>query len=116
MSGELRIGSPIPKYLHKLFSVFEQRRYLVGHIFYSANRSNWHLLYFDQRDISRRKNHWEAGSHIHVVNWLCVRSSAEEVWTEFNNGNPSLKGGFHIRWQGRRSEGPFGPRGGQGPN
>ena len=51
MSGELRIGSPIPKYLHKLFSVFEQRRYLVGHIFYSANRSNWH------RTILRSEGH-----------------------------------------------------------
>lgn len=49
---DLSVGRKIPKHLRRLVAIFGERRYLVGHIFYNDDHSNWHLLYFDQRDIA----------------------------------------------------------------
>jgi len=70
-----KVGEPVPraaqKSLTKTMQIFEQRRYLVGHLFYTPTLANWHLFYFDQRDTEqRRANHWKGGSHLHLTNWL----------------------------------------------
>ncbi|SED60238.1 hypothetical protein SAMN05444161_3564 [Rhizobiales bacterium GAS191] len=96
LTDDLKVGDTIPDYLRRMTRIFDERRYLVGHIFYSADLSNWHLLYFDQRDLSTRNNHWAGGSHVHVVNWLTVRRDAKVVWEEFNAGKPHMSG-LHVR-------------------
>ena len=103
---DLNVSSPVPKYLRKIMSIFDERRYLVGHLFYTPDQGNWHMLYFDQRDTSPRRNHWGGGSHIHVFNYLCTQDGLEKVWRDFNDGNPTTKG-LHIRWADRERE-PFG--------
>jgi hypothetical protein len=110
MSAEMNVGDRIPKSMLKLTRIFDQRRYLVGHIFYTPDHSNWHFIYFDQRDIAKRSNHWEAGSHIHVINWLTNSTGAQAVWGEFNSGNPQVRNSFHIRWADdiERHSGPYG--------
>jgi hypothetical protein len=88
----------VPKALRKIMIQFDERRLLVGHVFYNDDLSRWHLLYFDQRDTSPHRNHWTAGSHLHLINWLLwPGKDANEAWHEFHGGNPSLGGALHIR-------------------
>jgi hypothetical protein len=109
LSSDLKSGSIIPPYLRKLTRIFSERRYLVGHLFYTIDLTNWHLLYFDQRDTAQRSNHWKEGSHIHLINCLCVQTDVQTVWDEFNSGNPQIRGSIHIRWADNIERGPFGP-------
>jgi hypothetical protein len=85
-------GEPAPraaqKSLTKTAQIFEQRRYLVGHLFYTPTLTNWHLFYFDQRDTEqRRPNHWQGGSHLHLVNCLWPKHDCQTTWSYFNSGN-----------------------------
>jgi hypothetical protein len=95
---ELSVGQPIPKYLQKMMRIFDERRLLVGHVFFTDDLSRWHLIYFDQRDTSERGNHWKEGAHIHVLNWLLRPGQrADAVWDEFHHGNPNMRGSLHVR-------------------
>ncbi|HWX02495.1 hypothetical protein [Collimonas sp.] len=86
-----------PDNIKSLFpQILKQRRYLVGHIFYLQDHSNWHFFYFDQRDLDHKNNHFKNGPHIHLVNHLWPQHSAESIWQQFNDGNPVMKGAFHI--------------------
>lgn len=87
------------KTANKISAIFDDRRLLSGHIFFTPDQSQWHLFYFDQRDFSERKNHWQGGSHIHLINHLWPARTAQEVWNEFCNGNPEMKGALHIRFK-----------------
>src|SRR5262245_1510966 len=60
-----------------------ERRYLVGHIFFTPDLSKWHFFYFDQRDLQEREpNHWQGGSHIHFINWLWPQHDAQSLWSK----------------------------------
>lgn len=87
------------KEMRKISQLFLDRRYLVGHIFYTSDLKFWQFFYFDQRDIEQRSNHWEHGSHIHLLNHLWPNLDAETLWNSFNSGNPKLSGALHIRFQ-----------------
>jgi hypothetical protein len=66
--GPLQPGAQ--KAVRKLGQIFKERRYLVGHIFYLPDLSQWHFFQFDQRDLEdERGNHWKEGAHIHFLNW-----------------------------------------------
>lgn len=88
--------------------MLDERRLVNGHMFFTPDQSNWHFFYFDQRDIDRYNNHWIHGPHVHYLNYLWPRRTAESVWTEFVSGNPSMKGALHIRYRDEpeRSEFP----------
>jgi hypothetical protein len=86
------------KTVNKVEALFEERRLLSGHIFFTADLARWHLFYFDQRDFSEHKNHWKGGAHIHLINHLWPGRSAQEVWTQFCTGNPNMRGAFHVRF------------------
>jgi hypothetical protein len=88
----------ISKVARKIRQMHEVRRYLVGHIFHTDDLSRWHLSYFDQRDVSARKNHWEAGSHIHLINYLWPNWNAQSIWDHFTSGNVAMSNAFHIRY------------------
>lgn len=91
------------KFANKVSAIFDERRLLSGHLFFSDDLSNWHLLYFDQRDMSRSENHWDGGAHIHLINHLWPQRTAQDVWDEFCTGNPRMKGALHIRFHDERS-------------
>jgi hypothetical protein len=78
--------------------ILAKRRYLVGHIFFTEDRRNWHFMYFDQRDLSKSRNHWAAGPHLHLINYLWPNWTAEKIWTEFNKENPAMSNAVHIRF------------------
>ena len=84
--------------MRKISSIFDERRLLSGHLLFNADSSNWHLLYFDQRDMARQNNHWEAGSHIHLINHLWPKWTAQTIWDEFRTGNPMMKGALHLKY------------------
>lgn len=86
------------KAMNKLRQIFEVRRYFVGHLFYSYDHLNWHLLYFDQRDIDSDKNHWEHGSHIHLINYLWPNHSLKTIFDTIKSDKPNLSNSLHIRF------------------
>ena len=79
------------KFTKKITQIFKDRKYLVGHLFYSPDLNNWHFFYFNQRDISKNKNHWQCGSHIHLMNHLFHNCTAESMWNDFLNGKKMRK-------------------------
>ncbi|MGG1944683.1 hypothetical protein AB1286_07730 [Trinickia sp. NRRL B-1857] len=93
------------KAMRKWYQLLEERRYLVGHIFYWPDHSKWLFFYFDNRDVWQYKNHFKGGPHMHLINHLWPDRTAESVWKEFRDGNPDMKGAEHIRFD-RPYEGP----------
>ena len=83
----------------KITAIFAERRLPSGHIFFTPDQSNWHLFYFDQRDFADRNNHWEGGSHIHLINHLWPEHTAQSVWERFRTGNPQMGGALHIKFK-----------------
>ena len=90
-------GKPLT-FFNKVQQIFRDRRYLVGHMFYSSNLKYWHFFYFDQRDLSRYGNHWKHGPHIHFLNFLWPEYTCETLWNQFITRNPTLRSSMHIRY------------------
>lgn len=90
----------------KWHQLLQDRRYLVGHMFYTADHSNWHFFYFDNRDLTPFENHFKAGGpHIHLINFLWPGHTCESLWKFFKEGNPKMSGAEHIRFH-REHPGP----------
>lgn len=89
------------KFFRKAKQIFEVRRFLVGHMFYTSNHKYWHFFYFDQRDHSKNANHWEHGPHIHLINWLWPNYNSKSLWSDFLSEKPKMKGALHIRYHDR---------------
>ncbi len=82
------LGPEAAKAVRKMAQMFEERRYLVGYMFYNRDLSRWHFFCFDQRDLEeRRPNHWKEGSHVHFMNWLWPKQDVQSVWSQFVTGN-----------------------------
>src|SRR5262249_14535351 len=94
------------KTANKISAIFDDRRLLSGHIFFTPDKSEWHFFYFDQRDFAERGNHWQGGSHIHLINYLWPDRTADATWKEFCIGNPQMRGALHVRFQRRATSGP----------
>jgi hypothetical protein len=95
-------GPGARKFMSKISAIFDERRLLSGHLFFTPDLSNWHLLYFDQRDISRNRNHWDGGSHIHLINHLWPKWTVQTIWDQFRRGNPRMTGALHLRFSDER--------------
>jgi len=91
------------KAMNKLRHLFDVRRYFVGHLFYSYDHLNWHLLYFDQRDIDNNTNHWEHGSHIHLINYLWPNYDLQSVFNATKSNKPHFSKSLHIRFSDSQS-------------
>jgi hypothetical protein len=89
------------KATNKIFQFFEERRRLVGHIFYNADLTDWHFFYFDQRDQDDERNGWKHGPHIHFVNVLWPQLEPEKVWKAFCTESEVPKRALHIRYKQR---------------
>ncbi len=99
--GGAKVGlmsSDVAKAFNKVSQAFDQRRQLVGHMFYTPDHATWHFLYFDQRDSSAHKNHWEAGPHIHLINSLWPNRTMQGVWDEFETKKVHIAGAEHLRF------------------
>ena len=62
---------PAKKSFRKVGQMFKERRLFCGHMFWPRGVYHaWHLIYFDQRDVSLSQSHWRDGSHIHLMNMI----------------------------------------------
>jgi len=86
------------KAVSKMSHSFDDRRYLVGHMFFTPDRSKWHFFCFDQRDLQMTRNHWEKGSHVHFVNWLWPNLRADSVWSNFVKDDDRPGADIHLRF------------------
>jgi hypothetical protein len=87
------------KAVSKMSQIFTERRYLVGHIFYTPSLSEWHFFCFDQRDLEdERPNHWKEGPHVHFINWLWPGQDAKSVWSNFVGENQRPGSVIHLRF------------------
>jgi hypothetical protein len=76
--------------VRKMFQLFEERQYLVGHMFYTADLHEWDFFCFDQPDVEQQKrNHWKKGSHVHFLNWRHRRHGADR-------GTANKHDHFHV--------------------
>jgi len=92
------------KAARKMSQTFEERRYLVGHMFFTPDYSKWHFFCFDQLDLESTGNHWKEGSHVHFVNWLWPRQDAKSVWSNFVMEDARPTSAIHLRFTERRKE------------
>lgn len=99
-------GGPLSKdakrFVNKIGQMFEQRRLFNGHLFIPVEYpSDWHLFYFDQRDVDRHHNHWEHGEHIHLMNMVThPRLPVLDLVMQLDSEDrPKLGGGMHIRYR-----------------
>jgi hypothetical protein len=93
------LGPGAAKAVAKMGQMFEERKYLVGHIFFTPNLSEWHFFCFDQRDLEdRRPNHWKEGPHVHFINWLWTGQDAKSVWSNFVGENQRPGNAIHLRF------------------
>lgn len=86
------------KAVRKMSQMFKDRRYLVGHIFYVPDLSEWHFFQFDQRDLEDGENHWKESAHIHYLNWLWPNHDAKTLWTNFTSGKAKINDSLHVRY------------------
>jgi len=94
--GPLQPGAQ--KAIRKIGQMFKDRRYLVGHIFYVPDLTEWHFFQFDQRDLEDEENHWKEGAHIHFLNWLWPNYDAKTLWENFKSGKAKMNDSLHVRY------------------
>ena len=90
------------RFVNKIEQIFEQRRLLNAHLFIPVEYpTDWHLFYFDQRDVDQDRNHWEHGEHIHLMNMVThPRLPVLDLVKKLDEEDrPKLGGGLHIRYR-----------------
>ena len=86
------------KAIGKIFTLFDQRRCLVGHMFFTPGLHEWRFFYFDRRDTAENANHWKSGPHIHLVNWLWPTLDPRSVCGDFVSANKPPPQALHLRY------------------
>lgn len=86
------------KLFRKLFQTFEERRLFAAHLLYTPDYTWWHLLYFDQRDVDRVRNHWERGPHLHYASESFHPAPLEEIWDRVRQGDTAFLKPVHVRF------------------
>jgi len=87
------------KFIRKIFQTFEDRRLFSAHFFHNPQTPEWHLFYFDQRDMRQANNHWKrGGSHIHYSRHNIANALARDVWPRILANPPTLPKSEHVRY------------------
>lgn len=88
------------KAIQRLFKTHGKRKYQVGHMFLSKESSNpiseWHFIFYELKELHPRNSHWEAGSHIHLTNYLWPNLNCQDVWNQFVSANEFPKSKLHV--------------------
>ncbi len=80
------------KAVSKTFQLFQDRRCFAAHLFYTLDYAYWYLFYFNDRDRAAKQNHWQHGSHIHLISSHWPNLKLEEVWQRVKTGHTDLAG------------------------
>ena len=86
------------KFSSKIFQLFREKRHLSAHLFYTPSKKYWHIIYFDNRDLDKRNNHWKHGPHIHYISDLWAGLSLKDAWNTIHSGKLSFPNKIHIRY------------------
>ena len=100
-NGVGKFKPPAQKAANKVFAMFSERRLFNGHLFWpKTHPGEWHLFYFDQRDVDVHRNHWRGGSHIHLLNWVThPRIDPNALLKELRGAaRPKLTGSLHVAY------------------
>ena len=88
------------KAISRLAQALEDRRYLVGHIFFTPDKSKWHFFCFDQRDLNTKEEItmgvWLAPST--SSSWLWPNFTADTVWQNFTIDDDRPGSDLHLRF------------------
>lgn len=96
--GELK-GDAV-KAISKVNQMFKERKWTVGHMFYTPDFKFWHFFYFDLKDMATENNHWKfGGSHVHYISDLNPQYTAESAWEQFTSGSKSFGGDVHLKYR-----------------
>lgn len=73
------------------------------------SKERWHLLYFNQRDMSG--DHWKEGPHIHYSRESYTNDPLDTVWQRILAEEPKFPSSEHLRFLDRqeREHGFIGP-------
>lgn len=93
------------KFIRRVRQLFEERRCVSAHLFYTPCHTYWNLFHFDQRDRSAEDNHWTHGPHIHMISSLWPGHTLKELWGKVISGDRNFPSGLHIRYL--EDEDPF---------
>jgi hypothetical protein len=93
------MGKAARKTMNKVSQIFQDRRQLVAHLFYTPDHAFWYLFYFDQRDHTERGNHWQHGPHIHLISWHWPNLKLPEVWERIQRGDANFSNKIHLRFE-----------------
>jgi hypothetical protein len=95
--GELKPAGK--KTMRKVRQIFADRRMFCAHLLYLPSKEQWHLIYFDQRDMSTEGNHWKkGGSHFHYSRETFVNISMDEMWSRVRAEIPNPPPSMHVRY------------------
>lgn len=106
------LGTPDgAKTMRKFSQLMKDRRKIGAHLFFLPSKERWHLLYFNQRDMSDTSNHWKAGSHVHYSREGYSNDPLDTVWARIRAKDPQFPASEHIRYLDRpeREHGFIGP-------
>lgn len=88
------------KTVNKVSATFRERRLFNAHFFWLAEYPReWHLFYFDQRDVAG--DHWREGSHIHLMNY-CTHPQVDPrplIMSLLDDMTLPKLSGLHIRYR-----------------
>jgi hypothetical protein len=86
------------KAVSKTFQLFEDRRCSAAHLFYTPDYAYWYLFYSDRRDEAATENHWQNGSHIHLISSHWPNLRLEKVWQQVRAGHTNFANKIHLRF------------------
>lgn len=75
------------KAARRFFQSHGQRKYKVGHMFFSKEITNpireWHFVFYETKELKSKNNHWTVGAHVHITNYLWPNLKCQDVWDDF---------------------------------
>lgn len=94
------LSNEAKRFARKIDQMFEERRLLNAHLFIPREfPTHWHLFYFDQRDVDPHENHWEQGTHVHLMNMVThPRLQVLELVRKLERDARPKLSGLHIRY------------------
>lgn len=86
-SNDVRKTKESKKAFRRLFKDHAQRKYCVGHMFFSKELKQpfkeWHFIFFDLKELDDKNNHWKMGPHVHITNYLWPNYHCQHIWNSF---------------------------------
>ena len=98
------------KFVRKVSQIFPQRRLWSFHRLFTPAKDQWHLIYFNQRDMCGTENHWTGGAHFHYSRNGFVNDTFDTMWARLLGDPPKPPAHVHIRFADPRERGFVGPR------